>query len=317
VDMLRPSVRKAAERFVLLEDELKEELMSIRHEDLSNVLSLNGVLAALVLSFVVSLQWAAVPEEMQKINFKTLICSSSEFRAYAKHVLQEYPFEVGPFNFTRTWVNGGALDLDKELTVGIAQRSITTSHPLLYLIIQQNLIDAFSCAMDPLNSAVLEILAAYFPMHYVDAYIAYRDPSIAQWGDIVETNAALANGFVFLSLVWSTLLYYSLSVSESSRDGSGKATKKWLKCGGIAMGLNFALLIIGVVLFLMGHVDYLVAKSTIIQRTATNVVTIQLLIIILPGVLVVAVVAVCAWVAAARKDEIDGDVDSDEFDNEE
>ena len=96
-------------------------------DEIDNINTLGGVVSALVLSFVLGLQYMVAPgtDEMNYADYRSLMCKSQEFRLFVRDVFKIE--DIGThseefFNFTKLVRPGQYMDIEQFLVSGMQSK---------------------------------------------------------------------------------------------------------------------------------------------------------------------------------------------------
>ncbi|CAN0067078.1 unnamed protein product, partial [Ectocarpus fasciculatus] len=172
------------------------------YEETEGLLINLGVVAALMLSFVVGVFFTIPREEFFYGDYRDVLVYNSDFRQYAEAML-----DYEGFNFTKPFPSGTGFEL-----VNIRE-------------IMHNANDgSYGCALDEpeINcnrlfldmQIVAELTEKSFPSEYLYSYCVYHINECTLPSDLVITTGGYAVTALTISLFISVIFYISLALSD-------------------------------------------------------------------------------------------------------
>lgn len=232
------------------------------YEDITGILNVLSLVAALMMAFVIPLQYMAHPREMVDVDFRNLLCQEKDFRMYVVDVMSWW--DVGTyteetFNFSVPVGKGEKFDVKHFLERGIEDT-------------MKN--DWRDCVTSPLTGIAVGSLTSDFPMHLVNVWVSKNHGTDKAYGFNSGSLLRLMS-IVFLmftlALLWSLLLYASLAMSTAQEDDSGRSMEAWWKYGRICILMTGFLLVVGLVLFFVCQSWYIWMMSPVPGRTRREI----------------------------------------------
>eukprot|EP00439_Symbiodinium_sp_Y106_P023891 s355_g2.t3 len=251
-------------------------------DEIDNINNLGGVVSALVLSFVLGLQYMVAPgtEEMNHADYRSLsggvgsLLSFLEFRVFVRDVFKTE--DIGThseeyFNFTQLVRPGVYMDVEQFLMTELqsvwGEASSGSDH--------------IDCIGDKDVQTVVALTYGDFPTKRLHAF-ALQSGDFYRWSEVNERIGAISSALVFAALLWSIILNLSLALAPVREDSTGTALVAWLMIGGPMMILNYIFLLVGLILFFVTHGRQLMAVSPFSGATSSNTVVVSLFSILLP-----------------------------------
>jgi len=236
-------------------------LGSYSADEVDAINTLNGIVSALCLSFVLGLQYIVGPNiDIDPADYRSLICKNEVFRTYAHQVLTEV--DVGSYEHESVKFNvlvgpGHYFNVTYWLLEGVGAKHGNSPGSLKHQ----------DCIMDKDVNTLVALTKDAFPMKLLNAFILQRGDSGDDFPDTYrysrrsEVMAALSATFVFISLGWSIMFSISLALAPVREDESKTALTAWLMVGGIGIVIEYFFLIAGLILFFWANCRLLVALS--------------------------------------------------------
>ncbi|CAE7882385.1 unnamed protein product [Symbiodinium microadriaticum] len=245
-------------------------------DEIDNINNLGGVVSALVLSFVLGLQYMVAPgtDEMNHADYRSLLCKSQEFRVFVRDVFKTE--DIGThseeyFNFTQLVRPGTYMDVEQFLMTDLQSTwGETTSGS-----------EHIACIGDKDVQTVVALTFDDFPTKRLHAF-ALQSGDFYRWSEVNERIGSIAAALVFSALLWSIVLNISLALAPVREDSTGRALVAWLMIGGPMMIMNYIFLLVGLILFFVTHGRQLMALSPFSGATSDNTVVVSLFSILLP-----------------------------------
>lgn len=231
------------------------------YDDVESVVITVGVIAALVLSFSVGLQYVVPPAQVQAGNFRQLICDSNKFRGFAldliaeedvgKHKEEKFDFIVPAFKY-----NDKTFDIRD--VINDVQRKYG-EYPDYAGEDNKNAYPNTDCREDKYVQIAVRLMVDAFPMEMMESFILHEELEDLTFSAWMEYLARISSDILMLCIITSVLLYLSLVVSPSRDDES--AIAGWLKYGWFGMFTTYFLLVGGVATFYIANTNFLQATS--------------------------------------------------------
>ena len=260
-----------------------------------------GVVAALMLSFVVGVFFTIQQGEGFHADYKDQLIYNKEFRVYAVSML-----DYENFNFTVPF----PLDTGYEL---VNMRDIlndANSYP--------DTLSKYECELnEPLINCnrlysdmqiVAEMTVPFFPQQYLYSYCTYHSGECSLPSAIVVTTGGYSVTALTIALFISVALYISLSLSRVREEMEQGNLVPLARFRSIAMTLamiGFILLLIGVVIFFFGLVRVINLRSPLVEPVSW-LILINLYCMLIPTGVVFTAVALYLPTYAMGRDSSGG-----------
>jgi hypothetical protein len=236
----------------------------ISYNGVQGLLTTVSVIAALLLTLLVGLQYVQTPEVKKRIDFNSLICTYKDFRIFAVKVMKEKE-EKEPGLLNVKGLDSTAFNVE-EVLVGPSWRFDDAE-------VRTTTSQRIACLGDSEVSTAVNLIVEDFPINMMNAWIS-RHPTVNgmplyTWSKIIDGYTAVSLGLNLGSLILTIFQYVGLEVSgipddatANSKAGSGgRHFRMWLFINGFTIILNIFLLAIGTIYCFMGQVYYVISQN--------------------------------------------------------
>jgi len=238
-------------------------LQKASYDDVDSLIVTVGVIATLVLSFSVGLQYAVPASQVQAGNFRQMVCDSDKFRGFVLDVMKEkdvgtYKYETLGFVVSHFKYQNKAFDIRdvlNDIQGKYGEVGAWTDEA------RKNAYPNTACREDKYIQMATRLLVDVFPMDMMETFILHEELEMHTFSAWLEYLTACSSNLLMLCVMMSVVLYVSLALSPSREDETNTSMKAWLRTGWVAVGILYVLLIAGIVAFYVGNSNFLVTIS--------------------------------------------------------
>jgi len=238
-------------------------LQRASYDDVDSLIVTVGVIATLVLSFSVGLQYAVPASQVQAGNFRQMVCDSDKFRGFVLDVMKEkdvgtYKYETLGFVVSHFKYQNKAFDIRdvlNDIQGKYGEVGAWTDEA------RKNAYPNTACREDKYIQMATRLLVDVFPMDMMETFILHEELEMHTFSAWLEYLTACSSNLLMLCVMMSVVLYVSLALSPSREDETNRSMQAWLRTGWVAVGILYVLLIAGIVAFYVGNSNFLVTIS--------------------------------------------------------
>lgn len=252
-----------------------------------------GVVAALMLSFVVGVFFTIPREEFFYGDYRHTLMHNTDFRMYAESML-----DYQGFNFTAPFPLGTGYELVDMRQIMHQANNLEESSSKYECELLDPLINCNRLYSDMLTVAEMTIL--HFPQEYLYSYCIYHTRECDLQSDQVVTTGGYAVTALTIALFISVVLYISLSVSNIREEADEGNLVPLAKFNIIATSITmfgFLLLLVGVVVFFFGLVRIIRVRSPLEQPVAWLILVNLYCMLVPTGIVFSIIAAILPWYA--------------------
>lgn len=238
-------------------------LQRASYDDVDSLIVTVGVIATLVLSFSVGLQYAVPASQVQAGNFRQMVCDSNKFRGFVLDVMKEHDvgtYKYEPFSFVVSHFKYQNKAFDIRDVVNDIQEKYGEFGAFTDEA-RKNAYPSTACREDKYIQMATRLLVEVFPMDMMETFILHEELEMHTFSAWMEYLTACSSNLLMLCVLMSVVLYVSLALSPSREDETNRAMKAWLRTGWVGVGILYVLLIAGIVAFYVGNTNFLQSIS--------------------------------------------------------